>query len=166
MRAARGVSIVSILVVVAILAVIAAFAFPAWRTSRTTDHLDQALKAGDAAKLVVMEAATTRGGLSHLQTGDLNYNAAPSPNPYVSKIDVSQTGRITITTQSSGSSPDPTFLLTPIENAGGPNSPVSWNCDIIAGNDQIKPASCTGAATTPTTDRSAMPPSSARSTPN
>jgi type IV pilus assembly protein PilA len=68
----------------------------------------------------------------------------------VSKIDISQSGRITIATKDTGSSPDPTFLLTPIETSskqGG--APLTWSCDIIAGNAQIKPDSCTRPDTVP-----------------
>lgn len=160
MRVSKGVSLVTVLVVIAILAVVAAFAVPAWRNHQIATRTEQALRAGDAAKLVVMEAVTTRGGLIKLRPGDLNYNTASALGPYVSKIDVSQSGRITIATKDTGSSPDPTFLLTPIEaggNQGG--APLAWNCDIIAGNDQVKPASCTRQDSTPAA--SVAPPSTA-----
>jgi type IV pilus assembly protein PilA len=144
MRASKGISLITILVTVAILVVVAAFAIPAWRNHQIAARTDQALKAGDAAKLVVMEAVTTRGGLINLRPGDLSYNSASASGPYVSKIDISQSGRITITTKDTGSSPDPTFLLTPIEASGGQGAaPLTWSCDIIVGNAQVKPASCT-----------------------
>lgn len=158
MRAFKGISLVTVLVILAIVAVIAAFAVPAWRHHQAADRLDQALKAGDAAKLVVMETVTTRGGLVNLHTGDLSYNATSASSPYVSKIDISQTGRITIATQGTGSSPDPTFLLTPIEGTAGHDAAsLIWSCDIVAGNDQIRPASCTRPDNVPsaTTVRSA-----------
>lgn len=151
MRASKGISLITVLVIIAILIVVAAFAVPAWRNHQIATRADQALKAGDAAKLVVMEAVTTRGGLIHLQPGDLSYNAASTSGPYVSKIDISQSGRITIVTKDTGSSPDPTFLLTPIEagsTQGG--APLAWSCDIIAGNAQAKPASCTRPDNIPT----------------
>lgn len=144
MHASKGISLVTVLVVIAILVVIAAFAIPGWRNHQIASRTDQALRAGDAAKLVVMEAVTTRGGLVNLRPGDLNYNSASALGPYVSKIDVAQSGRITIITKDTGSTPDPTFLLTPIEAGGNPaGAPLTWNCDVIAGNDQVKPASCT-----------------------
>lgn len=144
MSAPKGISLVTVLVIIAVIVVVAAFTVPAWRNHQIAARTDQALKAGDAAKLVVMEAVTTRSGLIHLRPGDLSYNAASATGPYVSKIDISQSGRITIVTKDTGSSPDPTFLLTPIEassNQGG--APLTWSCDIIAGNAQVKPASCT-----------------------
>ncbi|WP_430388222.1 hypothetical protein [Dyella sp. 20L07] len=135
----------------ALLAIAAALAFPAWRSHRITDHLDQALKAGDAAKLVVMEATTMRGGLAQLKPDDLNYNAQAAQNAYVARVDISQSGRITIITRDTGASPDPTFLLTPLEGVkdnGG--APLTWSCDVIAGNTQWKPLSCTRPANPPT----------------
>lgn len=144
MRKSKGISLVSVLLVIVVLVVVAAFAIPAWRNHQTEARTYQALKAGDAAKLVVMEAVTTRGGLNYLRPGDLSYNSTTALGPYVSRIDVSQSGRITIVTKDTGSSPDPTFLLTPIEASGNQaGAPLAWNCDIIAGNDQVKPASCT-----------------------
>ncbi|WP_281852289.1 hypothetical protein [Dyella sp. GSA-30] len=144
MHASKGISLINVLVIAAIMVVVAALAIPAWRNHQIATRADQALKAGDAAKLVVMEAVTTRGGLIRLQPGDLSYNAASASSPYVSKIDISQSGRITIATKDTGSSPDPTFLLTPIEtNSKQGGAPLTWSCDIIAGNAQIKPASCT-----------------------
>ena len=132
------------LALLAIVAVIATIAIPAWRNHRVTERLDQALQSGEAAKLVVMEAATVRGGLSQLKPGDLTYNPASSLSAYTSKIDVSETGRITIATQNTGATPDPVFLLTPLDNAApGGNAPVVWSCDIIAGATQWMPARCT-----------------------
>src|ERR1700749_53485 len=87
------------LALLAVVAVIATIAIPAWRNHRITEHMDEALRSGDAAKLVVMDAATVRGGLNKIQPTDLTFNAASSLNDYTSKIDISESGRITITTR-------------------------------------------------------------------
>jgi len=132
------------LAVLAVVAVIATIAIPAWRNHRIADRLDQALRSGEAAKLVVMEAATVRGGLNRLKPGDLNFNAASSLNEYTAGIDISESGRITIATKNTGASPDPVFLLTPLDNsANGSNAPLTWSCDVIAGSNQWMPPSCT-----------------------
>ncbi|WP_426271140.1 hypothetical protein ACN9MB_06250 [Dyella kyungheensis] len=131
------------LALLAIVAVVATIAIPTWRNHRVSQHLDEALQSGEAAKLVVMEAATVRGGLSQLKPGDLSFNAASSLNAYTSKIDVSETGRITIATQNTGAEPDPVFLLTPLDNsATGGNAPLVWSCDIIAGATEWMPPRC------------------------
>ena len=89
MRSEKSVPLMISLALLAVVAVIATIAIPAWRNHRVSEHLDEALRAGEAAKLVVMEAATVRGGLNRLQSGDLNFNAASSLNSYTAKIDIS-----------------------------------------------------------------------------
>lgn len=144
MRSEKSKPLIVSLAVLAVLAIIATLAIPAWRNHRIADHLDQALRAGEAAKLVVMEATTVRGGLNRLKPGDLAFNAASSLNDYTAGIDVSESGRITIATKNTGASPDPVFLLTPLDNsANGGNAPLTWSCDLIAGNSQWMPARCT-----------------------
>lgn len=143
MQAERSRSLMIGLALLAIVAVIASLAIPAWRNHRTTERLDTALQAGEAAKLVVMEAVTVRGGLNQLKPSDLSFNAASALNPYTAKIDISETGRITVATQNTGATPDPVFLLTPLDSsANGGSAPLTWSCDIIAGATQWKPERC------------------------
>ncbi len=86
------------------------------------DHLDQA---DGAAKLVVMEAATKRGGLAKLKLGDLTYNTQATSSAYTARVDISESGRITIVTEDAGASSDPAFLLTPLDEPGGQKSGAS-----------------------------------------
>jgi type IV pilus assembly protein PilA len=148
MQRPKSVPLISALALLAIVAVIAAIAIPAWRNSRISERLDEALQAGEAAKLVVMEAVTTRGGLNQLKPGDLTFNAQSALDPYASRVDISESGRITITTKDTGALPDPVFLLTPLDNsAGASGSPLIWSCDLIAGNPQWMPQRCARPAT-------------------
>ena len=129
---------------------IAAVAVPSWRDHKIADHSKEALSAGDAAKLVVMEAETMRGGLANLHPGDLKYNAASTLGPYVAKVDVSESGRITVTTKDTGASPDPVFLLTPMESSKGTGpTQLVWSCDIVSGDTRYKPDTCTRSADAP-----------------
>lgn len=169
MRIDRGISVVTVLVLVAILAVIAALAIPAWRGHVVNQHLGEALKGADAAKLVVMEAVTMRGGLAKLHPNDLSYNTKVGDNPYLASIKVSNSGRITVVTQNTGAEPDPTFLLTPLETSAAGQPPLSWSCDIVAGDARQKPATCTrpaelpaGAGTTVVAPASSPAPSATR----
>lgn len=149
MRSERSRPLMISLALLAVIAVIATIAIPGWRNHRIAGHLDEALRAGEPAKLVVMEAATVRGGLNRLQPGDLNFNAASAQNAYTSKIDISESGRITIATRDTGATPDPVFLLTPIDgSASGGNPTLSWSCDIISGSGQWMPERCTRPAMT------------------
>ena len=87
MQTKRGISLVTILVVLAILVVVAAFAIPAWHDRVARGHIEEDMKAADAPKLVVMEAASTKGGLAHVTRSDLAYNAGP-PGEYVDKLEL------------------------------------------------------------------------------
>lgn len=147
MRSEKSVPLMISLALLAVVAIIATIAIPAWRSHRIAGHLDEALSAGEPAKLVVMEAATVRGGLAKLQSGDLSFNAASALNAYAAKIDISESGRITIATKDTGASPDPVFLLTPLDNGNG--ATLTWSCDIIAGNAQWMPPRCTRPAPPP-----------------
>ncbi|QNK00535.1 hypothetical protein [Dyella telluris] len=150
MRSERSRPLMISLALLAVVAVIATIAIPGWRNHRISGHLDEALRAGEAAKLVVMEAATVRGGLNRLQPGDLNFNATAALNAYTSKIDISESGRITIATKDTGATTDPVFLLTPIDGSASGGSPtLSWSCDIISGSGQWMPEHCTRPAMAP-----------------
>ncbi|WP_157971357.1 hypothetical protein [Dyella sp. C9] len=129
------------LALLAIAAIVASIGIPAWRSHRIISHMEQALQAGEAAKLVVMEAATTRGGLNRIRPEDLAFNAQSSLNIYAARVDISESGRITIATRDTGASPDPVFLLTPLDSGGGAN--LVWSCDLLSGDRQWLPPSCT-----------------------
>lgn len=144
MQTSRGISLVTILVVLAILVVVAAFAIPAWHDRVARDHIEEAMKATDAPKLVVMEAATTKGGLAHVTLSDLAYNAGP-PSDYVDKIELADGGRITLTTRNTGIKPDPVLVLLPVEPAAdNPSRTISWTCTMVVGNQSAAPGACAG----------------------
>lgn len=145
------------MVLIAIVAAIAALATPAWRNHRITDRLDHAVKASEAAKLVVMETATTR----RQKPSDLTYNVQATSSAYTARVDISESRRITIVIRDTGASPDPTFLLAPLDGLGGQNgAPLMWSCDVIAGSAQWIPPSCSRPAAVPVATASAYPASS------
>jgi type IV pilus assembly protein PilA len=129
-----------ILVIVAVLVVAAAIAIPFWRNQAISSHISEAMKSMDAAKLVVMEAATMRGGLARVQPGDFNYNASASANPYVANVAIDGSGRITLTTRDTGADPDPVLLLTP--RTGSDTGVLHWDCSMLAGNSPAMSAIC------------------------
>lgn len=140
----KSTRLISLLVLLAIIAIVATFIIPAWKHHQTLSRMEQAIRVGEPAKLVVMEAATMRGGLSQLKPDDLKINPQATANAYVARVDISETGRITIVTRDTGALPDPTFLLTPLEapkDSGG--APILWACDMLTGDPQWTPSSCT-----------------------
>ena len=126
------------------LLVLAVFvALPAWRTHATQTHITEALKVADGAKLVVMEAATTRGGLERLTADDLAYNGDTARARYVARITVGAGGHITVATRDTGAAPDPVLELVPVEaaSAQGP-SPIAWRCVVVRGDTRAMPEDC------------------------
>lgn len=149
MQLNRGISLITILVVLAILAVVAAFAIPAWHDRVARDHIEEAMKAVDAPKLVVMEAATTHGGLAHVSKSDLAYNAG-APNDYVSKLELGEGGKITLTTRNTGLQPDPVLVFLPEETGKDATRPINWSCTMVVGTQSAAPRECAGARLSPT----------------
>jgi type IV pilus assembly protein PilA len=131
----KGAPVVTILVIIAIIVVAAAIAVPAWKNHQASARVSDALKTTQAAKLVVMEAATTRGGVANIQRGDVGYNASAMSSPYASSVTIADGGRITLSTRNTGADPDPVLLLTPSDDgkAGGSGS-ITWNCSVVTGD--------------------------------
>lgn len=154
MNALQDKSAVTILVSILVLVVAAVIVIPAWRNHQVSSHIADALKLTDAAKLVVMESATVHGGLAHIKADELNYSPTAAASPYVADITIAADGRISLTTRDTGATPDPVLLLSPSENSpNNSTAPINWNCNVVAGNPDLVPASC----------RATMPPAAATS---
>lgn len=146
MAAARNSTLIGIGIVIVVVAVVALLAVPAWRNHTVRIHVTAALKAADGAKLVVMEAATTRGGLDHLDVADLAYNGNTT-DPYVAGVAINAAGHITVTTRNTGASHDPVLELVPGEaaSAQGP-APIMWTCLVVGGDADAAPEDCHAAS--------------------
>lgn len=130
-------------VVLAILLAAAAITVPAWRTHLVRTRVADALKAADGAKLVVMEAALTAGGLGKLGQGNLEYDTSKATGPYVAGLALDPYGRITVSTRNTGAKPDPVLQLVPAEaqNAQGAGL-VAWSCMVVSGDAAAVPDDC------------------------
>lgn len=160
MNAQRGKFAATIIVSILALVVVAVIAISAWRNHQTGNHIADALKVTDAAKLVVMESASVHGGLAHIQAAELNYSPAATASPYVAHITIAADGRITLSTKGTGAAPDPVLVLIPSENSGDQGAtPINWSCSVVAGNPNLVPASCRTA--TPAAAASSPPASAA-----
>jgi Pilin (bacterial filament). len=165
MNAPRGISTITIIVWILLLAVVAAIAIPAWQRHQTSSRVADALKATDAAKLVVMESASIHGGLAHIKASELGYSLAATASLYVAHITIAADGRITLNTRDTGATPDPVLVLIPSENSGDQGAaPINWICTVAVGDPSLAPPSC-GAATAaassapaPTTTAAGVPP--------
>lgn len=135
--------LVSILIGLAVIAVLAAIGIPALHNNSVSNHVEDALKATDAAKLVVMEAATTNGGLARIKASDLKYNPAAAANAFVARVEIADGGNITLTTKDTGGNPDPILLLVPSDDSKNKETtPIHWSCRVIAGDLHAIPDQC------------------------
>lgn len=158
MRSPKSNAALTVAIIAAMLVVAAAFAIPAWQNHTTRKHVARAMEATDAAKLVVLEAATMRGGLSKVTLADLAHNTQRN-NPYVANLAMDDGGRITLTTRDTGADPDPVLVLIPSEKGDGsaPDA-ITWSCTMIVGPEPVIPKTCDSTADTsshPTPARSA-----------
>lgn len=146
----KGSTALNIVLVLAVLAIVAALAIPAYYNHVIRGRVSQALKVADAAKLVVLESATTRGGVARITAEDAQFNAAAVKDPYVASVTVGDGGRITVITRDTGSSPDPVLLLTPIEAPSAQKpGPITWACSVLTGDSRMAPRECTALPPTP-----------------
>lgn len=132
---------------VAVIVVVAAVAWPAWRNHTTRGHVTDAIKAADAAKLVVMEAATVHGGLDHIRGVDLT--APPSTtlaSPYAATVRIADGGRITLATKDIGSASPPVLEFVPEAMQGTDDSSITWHCTVVAGDASVAPPGCEASA--------------------
>lgn len=113
-----------------------------WHNHVVTDHVRQALESTAAAKVVVMEAATVHGGLTHIKTSELAYNTSASTSPYVARITIGDGGRISILTKDTGTTPDVKLVLVPSDKNGAVDGAITWTCFVTAGSVDLVPDGC------------------------
>lgn len=143
MNAQHGLSTLTIIVTLTVLLVLAAIAIPTWHNHQVRSRVDEALKATDAAKLVVMEAAAIHGSLSDIKASELGYSSAAVTDPYVAHIGIGDGGRIRLVTRNTGAPKDPVLLLIPSKGKGDrATSPITWSCAMTAGDPAVAPAGC------------------------
>lgn len=156
MNAQRGISAITIIVLILLLAIVAVIAIPEWHSHQTSSRVADALKATDAAKLVVMESASIHGGLANIKASELGYSPAATASPYVAHITIAADGRITLSTKDTGAAPNPVLVLIPSEDSGDQGAaPINWSCTVAVGDPSLVPANC----------RTATPAVAASSTP-
>lgn len=137
-----------VIAVAIVLLLIALIALPMWRNHETQAHVAEALQSADAAKLVVMEAATIGGGLTNIRASALPEMPPTATNGYVRSIHIADGGRVTVATQYTGATPDPVLVLIPANAADAP-SVISWTCTLAAGEASAVPSSCRAASPAP-----------------
>ena len=124
------------------LAAVVGVSMPLWHGYGTRRHIAEALKEADAMKVVVLEAATVRGGLNEVRATDLHYNSAASISTYVASAEIADGGLITLHTRDTGINPDPVLMLIPREKNGEEGSEITWTCRLVLRNTPLSPPDC------------------------
>ena len=138
----RRTSLTSIIVGIAVLVALAMIAIPTWRNHQAQTHVADALQMTDAAKLVVMEAATVHGGLANINASALAYTPPVATSPYVASIGIADGGAITLITKSTGATPAPVLVLIPTSGTGDAAAVITWTCTLAVGNASAVPSAC------------------------
>jgi type IV pilus assembly protein PilA len=131
----KGFTLIELMIVVAIIGILAAIALPAYQDYTVRAKVSEGLVLAEAAKLGVAETQQANGILS-ASNADAGYSFTPTK--YVSDIEISGAGVITVTyNDSAGHVPQlatvgNTLVLTPnVANAAlaaDSSGPIDWAC--------------------------------------
>ncbi|QNK02199.1 hypothetical protein [Dyella telluris] len=135
-------SMLNLLIAMMSVMVLIAVIVPIWRTLGTRQHIADAVLDASALKVVVLEAATVRGGLAEVRSNDLHYNPKASIGTYVASAEIADGGLITLHTRNTGTSPDPILMLIPSERNGKEGAEITWTCKMMQNAYALSPPDC------------------------
>ncbi len=133
-----GFTLIELMIVVAVIAIILSLALPVWGDYMIRSKVSEALSISNAAKTAVSSTCQEEPLIAALTPQNAGYSFTPTK--YIASINLSgpcTRSVITVVTQSTGATPDPTLTITgTLENghirfvcvSSGPNKHVPRTC--------------------------------------
>lgn len=137
-RMQQGFTLIELMIVVAIIGILAAIALPAYQDYTKRAHVSEGLALAAGAKAAVTEFYSSQGHFPSNNTSAGLASASSITGNAVSKVEIANTGEITITYNDKVKT-NAALVLSPTAGAGG----VQWRCK--AGSDMEAawlPANC------------------------
>ena len=153
----QGFTLIELMIVVAIIGVLAAVALPAYQDYTKRAQMSEVLLAASGCRTSVSEAVQSSTGSALPAANGWGCESSTSTSKYVSRIETTATGKITVTVQGMGAELNGRKVtLTPLKtgnvelvNTDVGARIVAWRCGATAdGTDaptKFLPASCRGA---------------------
>ena len=140
----KGFTLIELMIVIAIIGILAAVALPAYSDYTKRAKMSEVILAGSVCRTQITENVQN-GGLSASGTNSFGCESASPTSTYVSKIETTDAGVVTITSQDIDGST--AITLTPYSNnttvlANNDTTLFKWVCS--SDNPSIMPSSCKG----------------------
>lgn len=139
MREANGFTLIELMIVIAIIALLVAIALPAYQDYTVQAKVSEGVAAAAPAKLAIAEIATARAVSPSTVTNNAYAGWVSQAATYVASVDIAN-GVITVVTANTGALVNPTLEFRPTQV--NLESPISWRCVRISGENKHVPASC------------------------